>query len=73
MLDGVSDVTRELWQAQGAVVLPARDPEVRTWFEQQGLRAVVIRPDRYILGTAQTGAELDSISALLPVAVALVH
>jgi 3-(3-hydroxy-phenyl)propionate hydroxylase len=73
VLDSVSDATRELWQAQGVVVLPARDPEVRTWFEQQGVCAVVIRPDRYILGTAQTGAELDSISALLPVAVALAH
>ena len=73
VLDSVSDATRKLWQTQGVVVLTARDPEVRAWFEQQGVRAVIIRPDRYILGTAQSGVELDSISALLPTAADLVH
>jgi 3-(3-hydroxy-phenyl)propionate hydroxylase len=48
------------------ITVPARDPEVKAWLDQQGVRAVLLRPDRYILGVAQTSAELDRISALLP-------
>ena len=73
LLADVSDETRALWQAQAVVVLPARDPELQAWFAQQGVQAVLLRPDRYIAGTAQTAQDLDGISALLPCAAALVH
>lgn len=73
VLAEVSEETRERWQAQGVVKLPVRDPEVKAWLDQQGVRAVLLRPDRYILGVAQNSAELDRISALLPAAVALAH
>ena len=39
----------------------------------EGGRAVLLRPDRYILGVAQNSADLDRISALLPAAGALAH
>ena len=71
VLDGVSEETREHWQAAGVVVLPARDPEILSWLAQNSVRAVLLRPDRYIAGTAQTGHELDQISGLLPSAQAL--
>jgi 3-(3-hydroxy-phenyl)propionate hydroxylase len=71
VLHAVSGDTRERWQSHGAVVLAARDPEVQAWLRQHGVRAVLLRPDRYILGVAQTGAELDGISALLPAVAAL--
>jgi 3-(3-hydroxy-phenyl)propionate hydroxylase len=71
VLAEVSEDTRERWKAQGVVALPARDPEVKAWLDQQGVRAVLLRPDRYILGVAQTSAELDRICALLPAAGAL--
>ena len=71
MLEGVSDETRALWQAQGVVTWPAQDPELQTWLAQQGVCAVLLRPDRYIAGVAQTRGELDALSALLPVASAL--
>ncbi len=73
VLNGVSEDTRNRWQAQGVVVVPARDPEVQAWLQQQGVRAVLLRPDRYILGVAQSQADLDSISALLPATAALAH
>lgn len=73
LLDGVTSDTRARWEAHGLVVLPARDPEILSWLEQHRLRAVLLRPDRYILGTAQTSAELDSISTLLPTTAALTH
>ena len=65
LLDGVSDATRQCWQALGAVTLPASDPEVKAWLSQHGVRAVVLRPDRYILGVAQTAAQLEGLSAWL--------
>lgn len=73
LLDSVSDDTLERWQAQGVVKLPARDPELQAWLQQQGVRAVMLRPDRYIMGVAQSGSDLDSISALLPAVATLVH
>jgi len=73
VLNSVSADTRSRWQAQGVVVVPARDPEVQAWLQQQGVRAVLLRPDRYILGVAQTSADLDRISALLPATAALAH
>jgi hypothetical protein len=73
VLAKVSEETRERWQAQGVVTVPARDPEVKAWLDQQGVRAVLLRPDRYILGVAQNSADLDRISALLPAAGALAH
>ncbi|MFM8865827.1 MAG: bifunctional 3-(3-hydroxy-phenyl)propionate/3-hydroxycinnamic acid hydroxylase [Limnohabitans sp.] len=73
MLDSVREETREHWQVQGVVVLPARDAEIVGWLQQHGVRAVLLRPDRYIAGTAQSASELDGISTLLPAAGALVH
>jgi 3-(3-hydroxy-phenyl)propionate hydroxylase len=73
VLTSVSDETRERWQAHGLVTLPARDPEVQAWLQQHGVRALMLRPDRYIMGVARSGSDLDSISALLPATAALVH
>ena len=73
VLAAVSEDTRERWQAQGVVTVPAREPEVKAWLDQQGVRAVLLRPDRYVLGVAQNSAELDRLSALLPAAAALAH
>jgi 3-(3-hydroxy-phenyl)propionate hydroxylase len=73
LLAEVSEETRERWQAQGVVMLPACDPEVKAWLDQHGVRAVLLRPDRYIMGVARSDSDLDSISALLPVTAALVH
>ena len=73
LLDGVSVETRALWRALGVVVLSAQDPELQAWFTQHGVRAVLLRPDRYIAGVAQTAAELESLNALLPAAAALAH
>lgn len=73
VLAAVSEDTRERWQAQGVVTVPARDPELKAWLDQQGVRALLLRPDRYILGVAHNSAELDRISAVLPTAGALAH
>ena len=68
LLDGVSEDTRVRWQAQGLVALEARDAQLQAWLAQHGVRAVMLRPDRYVLGVAASAGELDALSALLPVA-----
>jgi 3-(3-hydroxy-phenyl)propionate hydroxylase len=73
ILHNVDEETRVLWQAQGVVVVHANAPEVQAWFTQQGVRAVLLRPDRYIAGMAQTPAELDEITARVFGAVASAH
>ncbi len=35
---------------EGIAVIAEESPELREWFESSGLAAVVLRPDRYILG-----------------------
>ena len=72
VLAEVADSTRKTWSAHGLIEIPAIDSEVSAWLQQQGVKAVLLRPDRYILGVAQSAADLDRISRLLPT-VALAH
>jgi 3-(3-hydroxy-phenyl)propionate hydroxylase len=48
-----------------AVVVPA-DGEASGYLTRAGVCALVLRPDRHILGAATTPAELDTILALVP-------
>lgn len=66
VLQAVGDDTREGWQALGVVVRPARDPELQDWLRQQGVRAVLLRPDRYIAGVANNATELAALTLCLP-------
>jgi len=73
VFNDVSEVTRERWLSHGVVLVPASSSEIQEWLLQNQLRAVMVRPDRYILGTAQSSVELDNVSALLPNLVVLAH
>lgn len=66
VLEGVSEATRDAWAAQGVVVRAATDPAVQAWLQQQNVRAVMLRPDRYVLGVARSAADLDALAELLP-------
>ena len=68
VLDGVSDDTRDAWRHWGAVVLPATDAALRDWLDSHGVAAIMLRPDRYILGMATSSGELDAVTACMPVA-----
>lgn len=69
VLDGVQDITRARWQAAGAVLLPAdQQPALRDWLDSQGVAAIMLRPDRYVLGMASSPGELDAFTACLPAA-----
>ncbi len=71
VLQSVTSHTHEQWLAQGVVVRVCPDPEVHDWLRQHGVRAVMLRPDRYIMGVAQDGAELDALTASWPLVNAL--
>lgn len=71
VLHAVTGHTREQWLAQGVVVRADPDPEVQDWLRTHGVRAVMLRPDRYIMGVARDAAELDALTASWPMAQAL--
>lgn len=66
VLAGVSQQTRERWQALQLLTWPATEPVLLAWLQQHGSRAVMLRPDRYIMGLAQASGDLDRLSNLLP-------
>ena len=64
--------TRERWTGLGVRCVPAQGA-LSEWLNTHGVRAVLLRPDRYILGVANTADELESLAAQLPQASALAH
>lgn len=68
-LAGVPEAARQRWSAAGAVALAAdAEPALRDWLDSQGVAAIMLRPDRYILGMAASPGELETLTACLPVA-----
>jgi 3-(3-hydroxy-phenyl)propionate hydroxylase len=65
VLDAADAATRECWRAAGAAIL--RDPggALSGWMDAHDVAAVVLRPDRYLLGAARDAGELAAVSALL--------
>ncbi|MGH6628012.1 MAG: bifunctional 3-(3-hydroxy-phenyl)propionate/3-hydroxycinnamic acid hydroxylase [Burkholderiaceae bacterium] len=68
LLDRVSEDTRQAWRHWSAVVLPATDQALREWLDSRGVAAIMLRPDRYIMGMASLPGDLDAITACMPVA-----
>jgi len=54
------------WRAAGAAVLHEPGDGVAAWLREHDVVAVVLRPDRYLVGGARTGDELGLLSALIP-------
>ena len=63
LFNGVAKATRQAWQHAGVVVLPATDPALSAWLDKHEVDAIMLRPDRYISGTATSPEELDDITA----------
>ena len=67
-----SAASSERWAGLGVRCVPAQGA-LSEWLNTQGVRAVLLRPDRYILGVAGTADELESLAARLPQASAVAH
>ena len=65
LLDALPAATRAKLE-DADVVLVAADGEAAAYLAELRTEAVVIRPDRYILGVASTPAELDAVLARRP-------
>jgi 3-(3-hydroxy-phenyl)propionate hydroxylase len=63
---GVSARTRRRWDAIGAVAFDRPGAALDDWLAGHGARAVMLRPDRYVMGLARTPEDLDRLTALLP-------
>jgi 3-(3-hydroxy-phenyl)propionate hydroxylase len=48
-------------QHERVVVVPATSDVLRTWLAELGVRALLLRPDRYIGGVAHDATELDAL------------
>ena len=62
LLQEVSPQTRAQWKQWQVVSQSAQDESLRAWLDQQSVRAVLVRPDRYILGMVNTSSQLDALS-----------
>lgn len=66
LLEGADLLTRERWRATDCALVDDASPAVREWLDAQQVSAVLIRPDRYIVGTARDAQELARVTACLP-------
>ena len=64
----VSTATGARWRDAGAIVIDQPGEQIGRWLTTHGADAVVLRPDRYIVGVARTAEDLERISLHLPAA-----
>jgi hypothetical protein len=62
----VGESTRAWCRWQDVAVLAASDRALADWLRQQAVQAVLLRPDRYVAGTAVDAAALDRLFGALP-------
>ena len=53
----------EAFKALHVAILSDTSDDLQTWFQSHDLGAVLLRPDRYILGTAETQTDLTALLA----------
>lgn len=63
LLDGADAETKRRWRDAEVAVFPG---EGAAYLQRMGVAALMIRPDRYLLGGARNAAELVALTARLP-------
>ena len=61
LVAALDDEDRRSLSTLGAVVLRAEDPEISDYLADADRDAILIRPDRYIAGSARTGDEVSAV------------
>jgi 3-(3-hydroxy-phenyl)propionate hydroxylase len=64
-LSETSAATKALLDSLDISVVDDDSEEIREWLGGLGVKAVVVRPDRYVFGTASSGADLDTVVEVL--------
>lgn len=72
-LSGLGTVAKASLGSMGAKIITADFDDARNWLKSLGAGAVVLRPDRYVFGTADSAPQLDAMVARLEVALAQGH
>lgn len=65
----LADVALPLKEAahdSGVMFIAAQDEALTTWLSAQGVQAVVIRPDRYVMAVANSSSELATVVGDIP-------
>jgi 3-(3-hydroxy-phenyl)propionate hydroxylase len=62
LLEEVDPLTLDLWAQMHVQVVTSLEPSIKQWLENAGVAAVILRPDRYVLGTTKTAFELNSLT-----------
>ena len=67
-LEAASPATRARWTAVDAALLPLAEAgdTIRRWLRERDCDALVLRPDRYLLGACRGDAALAELSVRLP-------
>lgn len=66
VVDQVSPEVAAHWRSLGVNVMAQPDAAVLEWLQSRQIAAVIVRPDRYVLGVASNTQELEDISRHLP-------
>jgi 3-(3-hydroxy-phenyl)propionate hydroxylase len=56
----------QTWADQQVVVLDDRHDALRHWLDKHHVQGLVLRPDRYIMGVAETTAQWSALTHMLP-------
>lgn len=63
VIAGISNITRSHLDQLGAITLPDTGDSMRRALQNLNCAAMIVRPDRYLLGIANTAQEIDEIVA----------
>ena len=63
----MNDVERQRLLQARMMVLKSSDHEVLSWLREQQVSAVLLRPDRYVLGVAKRSADINRLLEVLPI------
>lgn len=65
-LGAVTAETRRRWHERDIVVIDEGGPTIDAWLAAHDCGALILRPDRYVFGTARTATDLDALTNALP-------
>lgn len=66
VLNAVAAATAEHWRTADVAIIDDGGPVIDAWLAAHECGALILRPDRYVFGTARTAADLDALTSRLP-------